>query len=124
MVRTEMLETPLIEDLNCLACAYEQERYEGDPKRARDALERLRFIETSTLDRYTRDGWIGRDELVLFERFFSFARERLQPIPNDSDAIEWTRADPGWQMVRERANELLDGLDAKIDLGVSGWPPR
>ena len=119
-----MLETSLIEDLNCLACSDEQERYESDPPRARNALDRLRFIDTSPLDRYARDGWIGRDELVLFERFFSFARERLGRIPEDSDAVEWTRADPGWQMVRERANELLDGLDARIDPGVSGWPPR
>ena len=71
-----------------------------------------------------RDGWIGRDELVLFERFFAFARDRLRPIPEAADAVDWTRADAGWQLVRERANELLNGLDAKIDLGVSGWPPR
>ena len=122
-MRPEMLRTALIEDLNCLACSSEQERFADEPRRAREALDRLRFIDTSSLDRYARDGWLARDELDLIERFFGFARERLIKIPEDVDAVEWTRADPGWQVVRERANELLDGLDGRIDLGISGWDP-
>lgn len=119
-----MLATALIEDLNRLACAAEQERFERDPARARDALERLRFIDTSELDRFARDGWLDRDETGLIERFLKFARDRLPPIPPDEDAVRWTRGDPGWQLVRERALELVSGLDAAIDLGVPGWGPR
>ena len=119
----EMLGTSLIEDLNRLACAAEQDRHARDPQRARQALESLRWVDTSELDRYSRDGWLGREELDLIERFLGFARERLHPIPPDVDAVDWTRSDPDWQAVRERANELLDGLDARVDIGVDGWRP-
>ena len=47
-----MLKTTLVEDLNCLACAAEQERYRDDPERARSALERLRYIDTSEIARF------------------------------------------------------------------------
>ncbi len=116
-----MLKTTLVEDLNCLACAAEQERYRDDPERARSALERLRYIDTSEIDRFHRDGWLARDELDLIERFLRFARERLGTIPGEEDALSWTCGDPGWQIVRERANELLQGLDGYIDIGVAGW---
>ena len=119
-----MLKTSLIEDLNCLACAAEQERYGDDPERARTALERLRYIDTSEIDRFHRDGWLARGELDLIERFLSFARERLLAIPEEVDALGWTCADPGWQIVRERAGELLRGLEGYIDIGVAGWERR
>lgn len=120
----EMLRTTLIEDLNSLACPAAQDLYAADPARARSALERLRFIDTTEMDRWGRDGWLDRDELSLIERFLRFARERLRAIPDDVDPVDWTRGDPGWQVVRERANELLDGLGAFIDIGVPGWAPR
>jgi hypothetical protein len=116
-----MLGTSLIEDLNRLACSEEQDRYASEPPRARDALDRLRWIDTSLIDRYLRDDWLSRHEVDLIERFLSFARERLQAIPEDTDPVEWTRGDPGWQAVRERANELLEGLEGFVDIGVSGW---
>ena len=121
LVQPEMLATALIEDLNRLACPGEQERYGAEPARARNELERLRFIDTSELDRFAREGWLDRDETDLIERFLAFARERLAAIPGDVDAVTWTQANPGWQMVRERALELVDGLDARIDIGVPGW---
>lgn len=117
----DMLGTALIEDLNRLACAEEQDRYASDPERARDALERLRWIDTTQLDRFAREGWLARAELDLVERFLGFVRGRLSPIPPGADPVAWTRADPDWQAVRERANELLAGLDAFIDIGVAGW---
>lgn len=116
-----MLKTSLIEDLNRLACAADQARYKGDPERARSALERLRYIDTSEIDRFSRDGWLARDELDLIERFLRFARDRLPAIPAEADALSWTDGDHGWQIVRERANELLQGLDGYIDIGVAGW---
>lgn len=119
-----MLGTSLIEDLNRLACSAEQDRYASEPPRARDALDRLRWIDTSQIDRFGRDGWLGRDEIDLIERFLSFARDRLCAIPDDVDALAWTRGDPGWQVVRERATELLEGLDGFVDIGVPGWKGR
>ena len=116
----DMLQTSLIEDLNRLACSAEQDRYAEEPARARDELERLRWIDTTQIDRFGRDGWLARDELDLIERFLGFARERLSAIPIQADPVSWTRGDPGWQAVRERANELLEGLGAFIDIGVSG----
>ena len=114
----EILGTALIEDLNRLACSREQDRYAADPERARQALDRLRWIDTSQIDRFARDGWLRPDELDLVERFLRFARDRLSPIPPAADPVAWTRSDPSWQAVRERANELLAGLDAYIDIGV------
>jgi hypothetical protein len=119
-----MLGTALIEDLNRLACPAEQERFASDPDRVRHALDRLRFIDTSEIDRYGRDGWLAREELDLIERFLAFARERMGVIPGGVDALDWTRCDPGWQLARERAAELLEGLDGFIDLGVEGWARR
>lgn len=123
-VHPDMLHTSLIEDLNRLACAEDQDRYRTDAPRARDALDRLRWIDTSQMERFRRDGWLGRDESDLIERFLTFAHDRLAVIPNDEDPVIWTRGDPGWQIVRERAIELLEGLDAKIDIGVPGWNSR
>jgi hypothetical protein len=117
----EMLGTALIEDLNRLACPAEQERFADDPERARHALDRLRFIDTSEIERYGREGWLAREELDLIERFLAFARARMSVIPGDADALAWTTGDPGWQLARERAGELLEGLDAFIDIGVGGW---
>ena len=116
-----MLGTTLIEDLNRLACPAEQERFASDPDRVRHALDRLRFIDISEIDRYGRDGWLARDELDLIERFLAFAGARLGLVPDDVDALAWTRGDPGWQLVRERAAELLEGLGGFIDIGVEGW---
>ncbi len=116
-----MLRTPLIEDLNRLGCPEEQERLAPDSARAREALARLRWIDTTELDRYGRQSWLGREELDLIERFLRFAQERLSPIPEAADAVSFTRADPGWQVVRERARELIMALDAFIDIGVAGW---
>ena len=116
-----MLGTSLIEDLNRLACSEDQDRYASEPPRARDALDRLRWIDTSLIDRYRRDSWLARHEIDLIERFLSFARERLCAIPEDTDPVEWTRGDPGWQAVRERANELLEGLEGFVNIGVPGW---
>jgi len=116
-----MLETALIEDLNELACPAAQDRFAEDPSRARDAIERLRFIDLSELDRYAREGWLEREELDLIERFASDARDRLHPVPPGADPIAFTHADPDWQATRERALELVIALDAFIDLGVPGW---
>ncbi len=123
-MRRDMLGTALIEDLNRLACSEEQDCHAGDPERAREALDRLRWIDASEIDRYGREGWLAREELDLIERFLGFARERLRTIPPGVDPVDWTRGDPGWQAVREHANELLAGLDAYIDIGVAGWARR
>lgn len=120
-MRPELLRSALIEDLNRLACPADQERLAADPARARYALERLRWIDTSDLGRYRREGWLDARELDLIERFFGFARDRLPAIPADQDALAFTRADPGWQVVRERAGELVLALDAFVDIGVPGW---
>ena len=117
----EMLRTSLIEDLNLLACAEAQERFGDDLERAREALTRLRWIDTTQLSRYREQGWLDTYEVNLIEQFFRFARERLTPIPETDDAVEFARSDPGWAMVRERALELLIALDAFIDIDVPGW---
>jgi hypothetical protein len=116
-----MRRTALIEDLNRLACAAEQDRFAADPARLREALERLRWIDISELDRFRRERWLDRAELDLIERFLGFARDRLAPIPEGIDPLEFTRADTGWALVRERAFELVEALDAFVDIGVPGW---
>ena len=116
-----MLGTALLEDLNRLACVQAQDRHAGDPTRAREALDSLRWIDTTQLERYLRDGWLERDEVVLIERLVQFARDRLGRIPEQIDPIEFTRSDPGWYAVRERALETLVALDGFIDLGIPGW---
>jgi len=120
-MKPAMLRTALIEDLNELACAEAQERYASDPSRARDALDRLRFLDLSELARCSREGWLSTAEVNLIERLASFARSRLGPIPTSVDAVVFTRADADWQAVRERARDLLIALDAFVDLGVAGW---
>ncbi len=110
----------LVEDLNRLACAAEQERFAADAPRVREALERLRWIDTTDLPRLVAHG-LSRREHDLLEQFFRFARARLTPIPREADALVFTRGDPGWQAVRERATELVGALDAFVDLGVAGW---
>ena len=102
-----MLGTALIEDLNRLACAREQERYAAEPERAREALTRLRWVDTTELERYRREEWLARAEVDLIERLLRFASDRLSRIPEDADPLAFTRADPGWQAVRERALELV-----------------
>jgi hypothetical protein len=119
-----MLRTALIEDVNRLACPEEQDRFARDVERARDSLERLRFIDTSELERFRRAGWLDRGEADLLERFLGFARERLAPIPREADPLAFTRGHPGWQAARERARELLAALDGFVELGVAGWPER
>ena len=116
-----MLGTALIEDLNRLACSEDQEQLADDSERAREALNRLRWIDTTQIERFRSDGWLSRDEVDLIERFLGFAHERLVPVPERVDPVAFTRGDPGWQSVRERARELLLGLDAFIDIGVPGW---
>ena len=116
-----MLGTALLEDLNRLACAEAQDRHAGDRVRSREALETLGWIDTTQLERYGRDGWLERDEVVLIERLVQFTRERLPRIPENADPIEFTRADPGWYAVRDRALETLVALDGFIDLGIPGW---
>ena len=116
-----MLGTALIEDLNRLACAEEQERYAAEPERARESLMRLRWVDTTELERYRREEWLARGEVDMIERLLRFASDRLGRIPDDADALAFTRADPGWQAVRERALELVVALDAFIDIGVAGW---
>jgi hypothetical protein len=111
----------LVEDLNRLACAAEQERFAAEPARLREALDRLRWIDTTDLPRLHAQGGLTRREHDLLEQFFRFARGRLSAIPRDADALAFTRADPGWQAVRERATELVAALDAFVDLGVPGW---
>lgn len=120
-VKDQMLRTALLEDLNRLACAEAQDSYRDDASRAREALETLRWIDTTQLESYLRDGWIDRDEVVLIERLVLFAQDRLARIPEHADPIEFTRADPGWYAVRGRALETLVALDGFIDLGVPGW---
>ncbi len=117
----DLLRSGLVEDLNRLACPAEQERFSADPARARDALDRLRFLDASELPRYHARGALTRRERDLIEQFFAFARDRLTPIPRDLDPVVFTRAHPGWQSVRERAFELLAALDAFVDIGVPGW---
>jgi hypothetical protein len=119
-----MLRTTLIEDVNRIGCAELLEGLRADPTRARDTLDRMRWIDTSELDRFRRSGWLTRSELELIESFTSFARERLRPVPEDVDPVSFARSDPGWHLVRERAIELLSALDAFIDLGVPGWDAR
>jgi hypothetical protein len=119
-----MLQTTLIEDLNHLACPAAQDRYANDPSRAREALNRLRFVDTSELDRYRREGALTEHEADLIERFTSFAESRLAPVPAQVDPIAFTHGHSGWQSVRERALELVRALDAFTDLGVAGWGPR
>ncbi len=114
-----MLQTALVEDLNSVACAAVQERLASEP--AREALERLRWIDTTEIERYRREGWLDAREIDLIDRFCAFARERLGPIPASVDAVEFTRADTGWSAVREQALELVMALDAFIDVGVPGW---
>jgi len=116
-----MLETALVEDLNQLACPEAQERYAGDPERAREALNRLRFMDLSELAHCRRQGWLKPEEVDLIERLGSFARSRLAPIPAHVDPVAFTRGHEGWQAVRERALELIVALDAFVDLGVAGW---
>jgi hypothetical protein len=116
-----LVRSALVEDLNRLACAAEQERFAAEPARLREALDRLRWIDTTDLPRLRAQGALGRREHDLLEQFFRFARGRLSPIPHDADALAFTRADPGWQAVRERATELVAALDAFVDLGVPGW---
>jgi hypothetical protein len=116
-----MLGSSLIEDLNRLACPQAQDRFAGDPERARDALERLLWIDTTQLDRFRDDGWLSREEGDLVERFTRFANERMVPLPEGVDALAFTRAHAGWQITRERAVELLIALDGFIDIGVAGW---
>jgi hypothetical protein len=116
-----MRRTGLIEDLNRLACAEDQDRLARDPSRAREALSRLRWIDTTQLERYQRENWLDRAEVDLIERFFRFLRERLNPIPEGTDPVAFTRGDPGWQVVRERARELLTALDGFVDIGIAGW---
>ena len=116
-----MLRTPLLEDLNRLACVEAQDSFRGDAVRAREALDTLRWIDTTQLERYRRDGWLERDEVVLIERLVLFAQDRLSRIPDHEDPIEFTRADPGWYAVRERALETLVALNGFIDLGIPGW---
>lgn len=120
-MHVELLHTALIEDLNRLACPAEQDQLAGDRARVREALDGLRFIDTTELLRWERQGWLDRRELDLLEQFFRFAADRLRAIPRDQDALTFTRADPGWQAVRERATELVAALDAFIDIGVPGW---
>lgn len=116
-----MLRTTLVEDLNLLACAEAQERFGDDVARARDALIRLRWIDTTQIERYREQGWLDAHEVNLIEQFFRFARERLTPIPETDNAIEFARADPGWATVRERALELLIALNGFTDIDVPGW---
>jgi hypothetical protein len=116
-----MLETVLVEDLNQLACPQAQERYARDPERAREALNRLRFMDFSEVRNCRRQGWLADEEADLIERLGSFARTRLVPIPAHVDPVAFTRAHEGWQAVRERALELLVALDAFVDVGVAGW---
>jgi hypothetical protein len=120
-VHQAMRSTALVEDLNRLACPADQERYAADPARARDELDRLRWIDVSELDRFRRERWLERDELDLIERFLAFAGDHLAPIPEGHDPVEFTRADPSWTLVRERAFELVEALDAFVDIGVPGW---
>jgi hypothetical protein len=120
-VHSELLRTTLIEDLNRLACPEAQDRLAGDESRVREALGQLRWIDTTELPRYRRDGWLDAREADLIHQFVRFAAQRLSPIPAEQDALVYTRADPDWQAVRERAAELVRTLDAFIDIGVPGW---
>ncbi len=116
-----LLRSSLVEDLNRLACAEAQDQLGGDPERARDSLNRLRFLDTSELDRFLREGWIGSDEADRIERLASFVAERLPRVPESCDPIAFTHGDEVWQTAREQARELLVALDAFVDLGVPGW---
>jgi hypothetical protein len=79
-MKPEMLQTTLLEDLNRLACAEAQDQYGSDPRRAREALESLRWIDTTELGRYRREGWLARGELEVIERFLSFSQGRLADL--------------------------------------------
>jgi len=116
-----MLGSSLIEDLNRLACPGAQERFAGDPERAREALERLLWLDTTQVERFRNDGWLSSAERDLIERFAAFARDRLAPPPHGADALAFTRANAGWQATRELAVELLIALGGFIDIGVPGW---
>ena len=123
-MQSSILRSTLIEDLNHLACPAAQDRLRDEPERAREALNRLRFVDTSELDRFRREGALSDHEADLIERFTSFAQSRLAAVPSDVDPVSFTRAHAGWQSVRERALELVRALDAFVDVGVAGWGPR
>ena len=116
-----MLGSSLIEDLNRLACPQAQERFASDPERAREALERLLWLDTTQVERFRNDGWLSPAERDLIERFAAFARNRLTAPPHDADALAFTRGNAGWQATRELAVELLIALGGFIDIGVPGW---
>ena len=86
-----MLRTALVEDLNRIACPQAQDRHAADPARAREALDRLRFLDLSELEHYRRQGWLDREEIDLIERFAGFARERLHPVPAGVDPVAANR---------------------------------
>jgi hypothetical protein len=123
-VNSALLGSTLIEDLNQLACPAAQDRLAGDRARAREALNRLRFIDTSELDRYRRQGWLRRSEADRIESLVSFLSERLPAVPDGLDPIAFTHGDSAWQSARERALELVLALDAFVDIGVPGWGHR
>jgi hypothetical protein len=120
-VHPGLLGTSLVEDLNRLACSDAQDQLARDPERARESLNRLRFLDTSELDRFLRQGWIASDEADRIERLASFAAERLPKVPSGCDPIAFTHGDDVWQSAREQARELLIALDAFVDVGVPGW---
>jgi hypothetical protein len=116
-----LLRSTLIEDLNQLACPAAQDLQRADPARARESLNRLRFLDTSELDRFLRQGWLARGEADRIERLASFLSERLTPVPEDRDPIGFAHADGSWRSAREQALELVMALDAFVDVGVPGW---
>jgi hypothetical protein len=117
----ELLRSSLIEDLNRLACPSAQDQLAGDPRHVRESLNRLRFLDTTELDRYLRQGWLAGEEADRIERLASFVTERLPRVPDLVDPIAFTHGDAVWQSAREQALELVIALDAFVDVGVPGW---
>jgi len=120
-VNPALLSSALIEDLNQLACSAAQDRLSGGAERIREALNRLRFLDTTELDRFVREGWLRRGEADRLENLVGFVSQRLAPVPADCDPIAFTHGDPSWRTARERALELLLALDAFVEIGVPGW---
>jgi hypothetical protein len=120
-VHRQLLDSALIEDLNRLACPGVQDQLGGDPARAREALNRLRFLDTSEIDHYLRERWLRSDEAERIESLASELREKLPSVPSHADPIAFTHSSEQWQIAREQARELLIALDAFVDIGVPGW---
>ena len=109
-----MLRTPLLEDLNRLACVEAQDAYREDQARARDALDTPRWIDTTQLDRYQRDG-AGERAAESYLR----AASRV-PSGGSHCSASWTRR-RSRSCEGQTGHPLYDGL-VELETMVCGPP--